>query len=89
MIDWLFETGHAADIVLLVLGFEALWLRAKGWRWHAVLGFLGPAILIILGLRAALIGAAWPWVAVPLALSFPVHVFDLKNRVAGRELEID
>ncbi|MEM6909214.1 MAG: hypothetical protein AAF494_11090 [Pseudomonadota bacterium] len=95
MIDWLFETGHAAYIVLVVLvvlvllGLNALWLRAKGLRWHPVLVFLGPAILIVLGLRAALIGAAWRWVAMPLELSLPEQGFDLKSRAAGRELEID
>lgn len=82
--DILFESGHAADVILLVLGVEAVWLRAaRGWGWRAVLGLLGPAALIVLGLRAAMVGAQWWWVALPLAASLPLHLIDLRTRLAA------
>ncbi len=83
MIEQLFASGHAADVILGVLGLEALWLRAaKGWGWGAILGLLGPAALIVLGLRAALTGSAWWWIGLPLAASLPLHLMDLRGRLA-------
>ena len=76
----LFDSGHAADIVLAVLLVEAVWLRGRGWAIADLLGLLGPAALIVLGLRAALVGSPWYWVALPLALSLPLHLLDLKRR---------
>lgn len=79
-----FASGHAVDVVLVVLAVEAIWLVARGHRWRIVLLMLLPAALILLGLRAAITGMAWPWVAIPLALSFPVHLFDLAARFGPR-----
>lgn len=80
---WLFASGHAADLILVVLAAEALWLRrARGWRWRAIAGLIGPAVLIVLGLRAALTGAPWWWIALPLAASLPLHLLDLSARLA-------
>lgn len=32
MMEWLFASGHAADLILGVLAAEAVWLRwARGW----------------------------------------------------------
>ena len=76
----LFASGHAADIVLAVLGAEAVLLRLRRWSISAILGLLGPAALIVLGLRAALVGAPWYWVSLPVALAFPLHLLDLRNR---------
>jgi hypothetical protein len=82
MIEQLFASGHAADIVLAVLLVEGVWLRAaRGWSWGRVLGLLGPAALIVLGLRAALTGAEWWWIALPLAASLPLHLMDLAARL--------
>ena len=82
MIAQLFASGHAADIVLGVLFLEAAWLAfARRWRWGRVLGLLGPAALIVLGLRAALVGADWWWIALPLAASLPLHLIDLRGRL--------
>ncbi len=77
-----FASGHAADLILGVLLIEALWLRlGRGWGWGAIAGLLGPAALIVLGLRAALTGAAWWWIALPLAASLPLHLADLRSRL--------
>ena len=78
-----FASGHAADVVLAVLAVEGLWLKLKGWSLAAIAGLLGPAIFIVIGLRAALVGADWWWVAIPLALSFPLHLMDLRSRFAS------
>ncbi|MBF9152892.1 hypothetical protein [Novosphingobium jiangmenense] len=78
--ETLFATGHAADIVLAALLLEALWLRWRGWRLGDLLTMLLPAALIVVGLRAALVGAEWPWISVPIALSFPVHIADVMRR---------
>ena len=79
----LFTSGHAADVMLAVLVLEGLWLSRRGWSVLTVLAMLLPAALIVLGLRAALVGAAWPWIALPLALSFPVHLADVVRRGRG------
>ncbi|MCR9179586.1 MAG: hypothetical protein NXH71_05055 [Erythrobacteraceae bacterium] len=83
--EWLFASGHAADLILGVLVIEAAWLRlARGWGWGAMARLLGPAALIVLGLRAALAGMDWWWIALPLALSLPLHLMDLRVRLAAR-----
>ena len=81
-----FASGHAADLILGVLMIEALWLRlGRGWGWGAIAGLLGPAALIMLGLRAALTGAAWWWIALPLAASLPLHLMDLRSRLSASD----
>lgn len=79
----LFASGHAADIVLAALLLEALWLRWRGWSVGDLLTMLLPAALIVVGLRAALVGADWPWISAPIALSFPVHIADVMRRRRG------
>ncbi len=80
-IDWLFAQGHAADMVLVVMAVEGAWLvRHKHWSAGDAACRLLPGALMMLGLRAALTGAAWPLVALPVALSFPVHLADLRRR---------
>jgi hypothetical protein len=39
-----------------------------------------PAVLMMIALRAALTGMAWPYISLPLVLAFPVHLYDLKRR---------
>lgn len=82
--DWLFRSGHAADLILAVLAAEALWLGRAGRRHTAdALLMLLPAVLIVIALRGALTGAHWLWIALPLALSFPAHLIDLARRKPG------
>ncbi|QLC24784.1 hypothetical protein HFP57_06910 [Parasphingopyxis algicola] len=76
----LFASGHAADIILAILAIEAIWLAIGGRALPDIAGTLLPAVLIVLGLRAALIGADWAWIALPLAAALPVHLWDLVRR---------
>lgn len=79
-----FASGHAVDFVLAVLVVELIVLLRRGWSPVDALAMLLPAALILFGLRAALTEAAWPWVALPLALSLPVHLLDLARRQSRR-----
>ncbi len=78
-----FANGHAVDAVLAVLALEAVWLTAR--RRTDVLPALLPAVPILLALRAALTGGGWPWVAGWLAISLPVHLWDLSRRLKRRD----
>jgi hypothetical protein len=75
-----FASGRAVDVVLLVLAAEAIWLKWRGGLWADIIPALLPAVLMMLGLRAALTGMAWPFISAPLALAFPVHLYDLRRR---------
>ncbi len=76
----LFASGHAVDIVLAVMGIEiAALIAAKRPAITTILAF-APGILILLGLRAALVGEMWPWIAAALAATFPVHLLELHRR---------
>lgn len=76
----LFASGHAADVILAVLLVEGVLLIRRGRQMLEAVAILLPAALIVLGLRAALVDASWPWIAVPLALAFPAHLWDLSHR---------
>lgn len=79
-----FAHGHAVDLVLAVIAAEFAWLCLRRIRVHGemlsrVLAF-GPGVCLLLALRAAMTGLDWPWVAVFLAASFPIHLGDLIRR---------
>lgn len=72
---------HLPDIVIAVIIIEFAWLVTRGgWSARDAGQRLGPAVFMMLALRAALDGAAWYWIALLLALSFPIHVADLRRR---------
>lgn len=76
-----FESGRPVDLILVVLACEAVWLiAARRMRIIETIFALLPGALILLALRGALTDAAWPWIAAPLALSFPAHLADLMLR---------
>lgn len=79
--NWLFASGHAADLVLAVLAAEALWL-ARRMSLADALAALLPAAMMMVALRGALTGAGWLWIALPLAAAFPLHLVDLARRGA-------
>ncbi|NQX95265.1 MAG: hypothetical protein HRT64_10170 [Erythrobacter sp.] len=76
-----FDSGYAADVVLAVLVIEGLWLASRGWSVSRIAFALGPAVFIVLAVRAALVGAGWYWIALALAASFPLHVLDIRSRL--------
>ena len=78
----MFGSGHAADLVLAVLLAEFFWLTLKGRGAGDVAALLLPGVMMMLALRGALTGADWPWIALPLAASFPFHMIDLARRGA-------
>jgi hypothetical protein len=39
-----------------------------------------PGICLLLAVRAALAGAAWPWVPMTLAAALVAHLLDLRSR---------
>lgn len=81
MTAWLYGQGHAVDLVLCVLLFEAVWLvRWRGWTLGAATLCLLPGAILLLALRAALVGMTWPWVGGALLLSFPAHLADVASR---------
>ncbi len=82
----LFASGHAVDIVLGVIAAEFAVLVARfGWSPGTAALRLLPGALMLLGLRAALVGASWWWIALPVTASLPIHLFDLwAGRPGGR-----
>lgn len=78
-------SGRAVDLVLLVIAIEFIVLvtLARGRRKRAAVDWffaLMPGAMLLLALRAALVGAGWPWVALLIAASFPFHLIDLMRR---------
>lgn len=85
----MFDSGLAADLVLLALAVEALLLWALR-RWVgqgpglvAMLPFLLAGAAFALALRAALTGAGWGAVALPLLGAFAAHLWDIGRRWRG------
>lgn len=81
---WLYASGHAVDLVLMVIGLEFVWLWRSGWRPLSAFLCLAPGALMLLALRAALVGSGWPVIGLLLIASFPVHLADLGLRKKER-----
>ena len=81
-----FASGRVADLILLTLLLEglAIWLwhrrSGRGLKLRAVLPFLLAGAAFALSLRAALTGAGWPLVALPLMGALGAHLWDLAAR---------
>lgn len=86
MLKTFFTSGHAVDLVLIVILAEFIFLTIRRKRFRTRISAidrvlaLAPGVCLLLALRAALTGAGWPWVAVFLAVSFPFHLADLVRR---------
>lgn len=76
-----------ADIVLVALAIEAVWLVARRSAPVVDVAFtLAPGLFLTLALRAALAEAPWPFVAAFVAASGPAHLADLARRnLLGRK----
>jgi hypothetical protein len=78
--SWLFASGHAVDVVLGFMVLEGIWLVARKKPTLTVVLMLLPGALMLLALRAALAGLPWYWIALPLTVSLPLHLADLRHR---------
>jgi hypothetical protein len=82
-VEALFASGHVADLILVLLGLEAVAVlllagrRAATGRIGSHLSELAAAAGIVLAFRAALTGAAWPVMAVFLLLAFLAHAISV------------
>ncbi len=77
------------DFVLVFTIVEALALtlaRRRTGRGLSAAGLgllLLPGIFLLLALRAALAGGAWPWVPAALLAALIAHLMDLRQRWRG------
>nr|WP_294554366.1 hypothetical protein [uncultured Rhodopila sp.] len=72
---------HLIDAILLLTVVEGIVLRR--WRQvsaRVVWGMLLPGMFLLLALRAALAGAAWPWVPTALTGALVAHGCELWTR---------
>jgi hypothetical protein len=81
-----FASGHSIDLVLFLIGLEAIGLIVL-WRMRrcpvpplATLLILAPGTCLLLAARAALTGAAWGWVSFFLLVALAIHLVDLRQR---------
>jgi hypothetical protein len=89
MVGELFATGLVADLILALVGLEALSLLAYRRRTgrgvapaDLVFNLLAGACLL-LALRGALVGAGWGWIALCLGAALFAHLADLRRRWRG------
>jgi len=86
MLENLFASGRAVDLILLFMGAEFAFLCWRGRSRHqpgAILDrllALAPGACLVLAVRAGLTGAGWVWIALWLAASLPFHLADLARR---------
>jgi hypothetical protein len=79
--------GHVADLILACLVLEAIallaWHRAtgRGLPPRAVAALLLPGAFLVLALRFALTGAAWPLIPAALVGALAAHLWDLSRRL--------
>jgi len=84
---WFTDGSGLADLVLIVVAFEAavLWgyrrTTGRGLGSLAILRLLLPGAFLVLALRAALLDAGWVWIGLWLALGGLAHAVDLAYRL--------
>lgn len=84
----LFASGRIVDPIILGMLLEGAgliwWHRrtGRGWPARVVAPTITAGILLLLALRLALVGAAWPWIALCIGLGGLAHVADLWMRRA-------
>lgn len=77
----LLTSPHWIDLIAILTAIEGLVIiRARGLTPLATLRMLLPALCLLLALRCALAGRAWPWVPLALTAALVVHVWDLAAR---------
>ena len=86
----LVASGRIVDLILVLVAVELVVFgyikarRGSGITWRALLPNLLAGAALLLALRAAITGAAWPWIAAWLAAAGLAHVADLRVRWGGR-----
>ncbi|WPL15806.1 Cyclic di-GMP phosphodiesterase Gmr [Thiorhodovibrio winogradskyi] len=84
--DSLFTSGRIIDPILIMVLAEAvlLWFlrraTGRGPGLKPLLPLLASGFLLLLAVRAALVGASWPLIALPLAAALVTHLADLLLR---------
>jgi hypothetical protein len=84
----LFASGRVVDLIIAFVVLEAILVVAfRRWtgRGPSVGGFLAcilPGLMLMLALRAALVGADWPWIALCLSAALVGHLTDLYRRAS-------
>jgi hypothetical protein len=84
--EQLIASGRIVDLILLLVALEIVVLgymrarRGSGLEWRAQLPNLLAGAALLLALRAAITGAAWPWIAAWLAAAGLAHLADLRTR---------
>jgi hypothetical protein len=82
----LFASGRIIDPILIMVLVEAvvLWLlhraTGRGPGLKPLLPLLASGFLLLLAVRAALVQAPWPLIALPLAAALLTHIIDLLLR---------
>ncbi len=82
----LFASGHIVDLILVLVVLEAAALAAwhrrtgRGVALRAVAANLCSGAALLLAVRAALVGASWSLVALPLLAGLLAHLLDLRSR---------
>jgi len=82
----LFATGRIVDAVIALMLLEALLLavlHARHGRGPAPADLLpnfAAGLFLLLALRGALAGSAWPWIAASLAAALAAHLADIARR---------
>ncbi|AMB48161.1 MULTISPECIES: hypothetical protein [Methylobacteriaceae] len=82
----LFASGRIVDAILVLVALEALLLLAVRARWGRgpapgpLLSNLASGAALMLALRAALTGAAWPGVAAWMAAALAAHLTEMVIR---------
>ena len=82
----LFATGRVVDLILALVLVEVILLvsfrrkTGRGLGLAEVAGSLLAGAFLLLALRGALVGAAWPWIAASLFAALVAHLVDLAGR---------
>ncbi len=83
----LFSSGRVVDLALGLMVIEVLaigLMRRSAAAGRDVAAAVLPGALVLLALRAALVGAPWTSVAAWLTASLFAHAYDLRRRLRVR-----
>ena len=91
LMESLFASGRIVDAILGLVALEAVllaWLfRRRGWPVSGLIANLAAGAALMLAVREALVGAAWPAVAGWMLAGLVAHLADLGLRVRQARTE--